>query len=308
MTEAEWLVATDPRPMLQHLRGVEPDSHGIFDESEAAAKKRLISDRKGRLFASACSRRAWDVLDENLLFQLPGYPLSARRSPSGPPSECPADTLRGAIEVLEGSADQPVPREEFEPIHEYVRDTQVAFTNYTLQHTRQWSTEASTRAEENLRNRSLALGAAVTGLEQLFRMASMAGTVFPHLPPLVVQLSCAVAFRDTAIRIESAECDPQENVNQSQVLRDIVGHPFRPALAIDPACLAWNGGTVRTLAGEAYENRSLPSGHLDPTRLALLSDALEDAGCTDADLLAHLRSPGPHVRGCWALDLVLGKE
>jgi hypothetical protein len=39
-----------------------------------------------------------------------------------------------------------------------------------------------------------------------------------------------------------------------------------------------------------------------------LADALEDAGCTDADILSHLRSPGPHVRGCWALDLLLGKE
>ena len=43
-------------------------------------------------------------------------------------------------------------------------------------------------------------------------------------------------------------------------------------------------------------------------RLPLLADALEDAGCTDADLLGHLRSPGPHVRGCWAVDLVLGKS
>jgi hypothetical protein len=42
--------------------------------------------------------------------------------------------------------------------------------------------------------------------------------------------------------------------------------------------------------------------------LPILADALEDAGCTDADLLGHLRSPGPHVRGCWAVDLVLGKE
>jgi hypothetical protein len=43
-------------------------------------------------------------------------------------------------------------------------------------------------------------------------------------------------------------------------------------------------------------------------RGALLADALEDAGCTDAELLGHLRSPGPHVRGCWAVDLVLGKS
>jgi hypothetical protein len=49
----------------------------------------------------------------------------------------------------------------------------------------------------------------------------------------------------------------------------------------------------------------LHSGHLDNARLAVLSDALEEAGCDDA-ILSHLRSPGPHVRGCWAVDLCLG--
>jgi hypothetical protein len=56
----------------------------------------------------------------------------------------------------------------------------------------------------------------------------------------------------------------------------------------------------------AYEGRVSPAGGLDADRLAVLADALEDAGCADPDLLAHLRGPGPHVRGCWALDLVLG--
>jgi hypothetical protein len=42
-------------------------------------------------------------------------------------------------------------------------------------------------------------------------------------------------------------------------------------------------------------------------RLPILGDALEDAGCTDRDILDHCRGPGPHVRGCWAVDLLLGK-
>ena len=66
--------------------------------------------------------------------------------------------------------------------------------------------------------------------------------------------------------------------------------------------------TVNSLVEAAYQERDLPSGHLDPARLAVLSDALEDAGCTDAAILDHLRGPGPHVRGCWALDLLLAKE
>jgi hypothetical protein len=52
----------------------------------------------------------------------------------------------------------------------------------------------------------------------------------------------------------------------------------------------------------------LPDGRLDAARLAILADALEDAGCTRAEVVEHLRGPGPHVRGCWVVDLILGKE
>jgi hypothetical protein len=96
----------------------------------------------------------------------------------------------------------------------------------------------------------------------------------------------------------------QETSIQADLLRDVIGNPFRPA-AVDPA---WLTPTPTGLATAAYEERTLPSGELDPARLSVLADALEDAGCSDADLLGHLRSPGPHVRGCWALDLILGKE
>jgi hypothetical protein len=56
-----------------------------------------------------------------------------------------------------------------------------------------------------------------------------------------------------------------------------------------------------------YEDRKMPEGTLDNARLAILADALLDAGCSDEDLIQHLRSPGPHVRGCWAVDRILGK-
>src|SRR5262249_51352607 len=95
---------------------------------------------------------------------------------------------------------------------------------------------------------------------------------------------------------------------QADLLRHLVGNPFRPAPRVDPAWLAWNGGTVAKLAREAYQHRSLPARYLHPARLGLLADALEDAGCPAAELLGHLRGPGPHVRGCWALDLVLEKK
>jgi hypothetical protein len=71
--------------------------------------------------------------------------------------------------------------------------------------------------------------------------------------------------------------------------------------------LSWNDSTVVRLAQAAYEERCLPGGELDNGRLAVLADALEEAGSTDADILGHLRGPGPHVRGCWVVDLILGK-
>ncbi len=68
----------------------------------------------------------------------------------------------------------------------------------------------------------------------------------------------------------------------------------------DPAWQAWNDGTVRKLAQLIYDDRAFD-------RLPLLADALEDAGCTDATILSHCREPGEHVKGCWVVDLLLGK-
>jgi hypothetical protein len=63
------------------------------------------------------------------------------------------------------------------------------------------------------------------------------------------------------------------------------------------------------LANTIYEQRQLPSGHLDSHRLAVLADALEEAGCRDDEIQSHLRQQGAvHVRGCWAIDPLLNKE
>jgi hypothetical protein len=88
---------------------------------------------------------------------------------------------------------------------------------------------------------------------------------------------------------------------QVALLYDCFGpFPFRP-VAVAASWLAWNDGAVRKMAQAIYDERAFD-------RLPLLADALEDAGCTSADILAHCRGPGPHVRGCWVVDLVLGKE
>jgi hypothetical protein len=83
----------------------------------------------------------------------------------------------------------------------------------------------------------------------------------------------------------------------SQLLRDIVGNPFRP-ITLKPS---WRTSNVVALARGIYDDRAFD-------HLPILADALEEAGCTDQTVLNHLRGPGPHVRGCWAVDLLLGKE
>lgn len=100
-------------------------------------------------------------------------------------------------------------------------------------------------------------------------------------------------------------------VHQRAILRDIIRDPFYPRVTdrddratIDPSWLTWRDSTIQRLARSAYEERELPSGRLDAGRLAILADALEEAGCTNEDILAHLRGPGPHVRGCWVIDLL----
>ena len=90
---------------------------------------------------------------------------------------------------------------------------------------------------------------------------------------------------------------------QAGLFREVFGNPFR-RVVIAPA---WRAPTVAALARGAYDERRLPSGELGLDRLAVLADALEEAACDQADLLNHLRGLGPHVRGCWAVDLLLGK-
>lgn len=83
----------------------------------------------------------------------------------------------------------------------------------------------------------------------------------------------------------------------SLLARETFGNPFRP-VTIDPS---WVTSTVIALARGIYEERAFD-------RMPILADALQDAGCENEDMLSHCRGEGTHVRGCWVVDLVLGKE
>lgn len=117
---------------------------------------------------------------------------------------------------------------------------------------------------------------------------------------------CAVAEKLDAIRVMQAQSwaaaastdRHAEGAAQANLLRDIFGNPFRP-MTLDPQ---WRESTVVALAQQMYESR-------DFSAMPILADALQDAGCDNDDILTHCRDAnGVHVRGCWVVDLVLGKE
>lgn len=107
--------------------------------------------------------------------------------------------------------------------------------------------------------------------------------------------SSAVDGRDEeARRLEAFNREVEGHV---KLLRDIFGNPLRP-VAVERNWLTPN---VVSVAQAIYDDHAFD-------RLPVLADALEEAGCTDASILAHCRQLGPHVRGCWVVDLLLGKE
>jgi hypothetical protein len=88
-----------------------------------------------------------------------------------------------------------------------------------------------------------------------------------------------------------------EKSAQLTLLRDIFGNPFRP-ISIEPS---WRTSTVVALATGIYHDRAFD-------RMPILADALQDAGCENDDILNHCRGEHVHVRGCWVVDLILGRE
>jgi hypothetical protein len=103
---------------------------------------------------------------------------------------------------------------------------------------------------------------------------------------------------------------PGNKREQTTLLRDLFGPlPFRPLPPLEGPVRAWDDGFIVKLATAIYGEPSLPEGHLDNARLAVLADALEEAGCTDPDILGHLRQQGGvHVRGCWGVDWLTGRS
>jgi hypothetical protein len=282
MTEAEWLKSTDPQAMLEFLRGT-----------------RKATDRKLSLFRVACCRRVQPLLTPDYV------------------RDC-----RNAIDAREQCADGRVAEEQVRSAEFAAGDT-AADATFSVAHpgdadgyaaaeaahaTARCVTHLDEPATAALAADFAARAAAYHGVAQADDASVAAITAAWTGRPKQGYVpwgadAAAVAATPAYLAGHAAEC-----AAQAALLRCLFGNPFRPLPRVDADVLGWRDGTVARLAQAAYEVRTMPSGHVDPARLAILADALEDAGSMEAELLAHLRSPGPHVRGCVAVDLLLNRS
>jgi hypothetical protein len=238
VTEAEWFSCQDPRAMHERLGRVGG-----------------LSRRQARLYAAACCRRIWGLLD---------------------------DAGRAAVEVAERFADRAATSSELAAAARLTTGPGKSAAALRLVRAGDAAAQAAARA---------------AGQDAYTRvMVAHAGRPKPDLRPVAAALGISVWTagdpRDAYLAVEG-----RERAAQADVLRDIVGPGlFRPVL-FDPA---WRTAAAVGIAHAVSGDRAF-------VRMPVLADALQDAGCEDADILHHCRGGGPHVPGCWVTDLVLGK-
>jgi hypothetical protein len=271
MTEAEWLAGTDPGAVLELVGG-------------------RASDRKLRLFACACLRRVWHLLED----------------PRG----------RAAVEVAERFADGRADRQEVALSWHAARQAQDATMQGSaaahvldaaayLAEDRAFSAalEVARLAVQAVGSHEAAVATAAAVREAAARPKTKLSWPVLLFSFRAWQEAMAEAATDAAERAQEARdaIRVRERSAQAALLRELFGPTQFRTPAVDRSVLAWNDACVTKLAEAIYDG-------LAWDRLPVLADALEEAGCTDTDVLAHCRQPGDHVRGCWVVDLILSKD
>jgi hypothetical protein len=271
VTETEWLACADPRPMLRSLV-----SHWKVRQR---APREATSFERLRLFACACCRRVWDLLDDDhrtVLTMIEQY----ARAPTTDGLRAARRARRAAGNRLSNEmslVSRQSPPDPAAVSHSWGR---------LLCGSAVW--EASQAKPTTAANAHLSVARAVHAIER------------------VQKLREDPAARAGWIGRSRWEAESEaELAAQADLLRDVVGNPFRP-VAVDPAWLGWNGGIVPRLARAVYDNQPPDTGFLDKSRLLILADALEEAGCRERYLLGHCRGDAPHARGCFLVDALLG--
>jgi hypothetical protein len=127
--------------------------------------------------------------------------------------------------------------------------------------------------------------------------AELARTEDQYQPGMRASAVAQSVLNETAGAVDPHYRNSPERPAQADLIRCLTGNPFRP-VALDPA---WRTARAVALARGIYDDRAWE-------RLPALAEVLEEAGCADADVLAHCRGGGPHARGCWVVDALLGKK
>jgi hypothetical protein len=238
VTEAEWLAR--PHDVLRRL-------YAMIRFLEV----REGNDRRLRLFACACCRRVWDLLQ--------------------------VEVARTIVELSEAYADGEASDAELEAMWDH----------HDL---RNLAGDTSPPISRRVLDAHVAAGwlaeAPVHAISISQRTSGEPASDFIASPDNAFGLGRAVPHGGAAV------------AEQMQLLRDIFGNPFRP-VSFSPA---WRTDIAVSLAQQMYETREFSA-------MPILADALQDAGCDNADILDHCRDVTlTHVRGCWVVDHVLGKS
>lgn len=299
MDEAEWLATSDPKPMLEYLEGPpSTEMREMFGHSFPITTydSNLISERKARLYGVACCRWLSDLYDEPHCQRLIDYGLSAEVFEDRGFKVPKADCCLKAIELAERISEETVSEEELTALIEAVNALNQAGGLYAASHdsTDEYEHQLVATAEV-----ASAIGNACSGhpiRPGIFGQRT--GGAFETLTAVVWRTAQAAAYRKGLAFVHiTTGGDPDNRAVNAALLRDVVGNPFGP-IALDPA---WLTSDVLALARGIYDERAFD-------RMPILADALQDAGCENADVLNHCRGDGPHVRGCWVVDLLLGRS
>jgi len=236
-------------------------------------------NRNLRLFGVACCRRFWRLLDDEHCKRLVevGVPLGCDDLIG-----LPLDSCRKAIEMAERAADEAVPPDELHALSQAACSFQYAAEYYCACY-------------------GEALGPFDGELVASGTVANAAYKASLHnISPddVVWDIGQAAGFlRQKRFGPADESGIAAERRFHCDLLRDIFGNPFQ-RVTFDPT---WRKTAVVELAAAAYAER-------DFNEMPKLGNALKKAGCDNADILAHCREPSEHVRGCWVIDLVLGRE
>lgn len=269
MDENTWLSTTDLDAMAVFIKG-------------------KISARKARLFEVACCRRVWDLISEErcqLLMEeceRSGGIQFIEKS-GGTPRSC-----RDAVELAEKAADGGVAKADLDKAREAADAFHIPAQFYAACYDECWGP---------YNQQLMASGDAATAVAT----ACMQDRTMPWAANHAARAVARIKDTNPRFEYDGTQMDAAERAAQCDLLRDIAGNPFRPTLFSLVGRDAWNDDALLKIAQSIYDERAFD-------RLPALADALEDVGCADAELLGHFRSQKEHARGCWALDIVLGKK